>query len=231
MNELIGRVFSFEKTVFPNSSDLYGTLARDGQSPKALMISCADSRIVPEEIMQARPGDLFVCRNAGNIVPTYANMNGGVSSTVEYAVSALGVRDIIVCGHSDCGAMKALSEPAGLESMPNVAAWLKHGAAAEHVVSTCDPELKGSDRVRAISLENVIAQLAHLRTHPSVARALAAGEMSLHGWFVDIHAGQVLGLDGETDEFVPLRENDNLPVAFPARQRYAPRAKVTGAAA
>ncbi|AKH44123.1 carbonic anhydrase [Altererythrobacter atlanticus] len=231
MNELIGRVFSFEKSVFPKSSELYGSLARDGQSPKALMISCADSRIVPEEIMQARPGDLFVCRNAGNIVPTFATMNGGVSSTVEYAVAALKVRDIIVCGHSDCGAMKALAQPELLEGMPNVAAWLRHGAAAEHVVSTCTPDLKGAERIRAISLENIIAQLAHLRTHPSVATALASGEMSLHGWFVDIHAGQVLGLEGKTNEFVPLREHEQLPVAFPAAARYPARPAYAGEAA
>ena len=220
MNNWIGRVFSFEKTVFPESSELYGSLARDGQSPKALMISCADSRVVPEQIMQARPGDLFVCRNAGNMVPTFATMNGGVSSTVEYAVSALKVRDIIVCGHSDCGAMKGLAQPELLQGMPNVAAWLRHGAAAEHLVSTCTPELTGAERIRAISLENVVAQLNHLRTHPSVATAIAAGEMSLHGWFVDIHAGQVLGLDGETNEFVPMREDVRLPVAYSARVRY-----------
>src|SRR5690606_18158596 len=152
---------------------------------------------------QARPGDLFVCRNAGNMVPTYATMNGGVTSTVEFAVVALNVRDIIVCGHSDCGAMKGLAQPELLEKMPNVAAWLRHGAAAEHVVSTCRPELKGAERIRSISLENVIAHLNLLQTHPSVSTAIAAGEMSLHGWFVVIHAGQVLGLDGETNEFVP----------------------------
>ncbi|GFM30084.1 carbonic anhydrase [Novosphingobium sp. PY1] len=221
MNELIGRVFSFEKTIFPASSDLFGKLATQGQEPKALMISCADSRIVPEQIMQAQPGDLFVCRNAGNIVPPFATMNGGVSSTVEYAVAALGVRDIIVCGHSDCGAMKALSNPVGLDKMPNVAAWLRHGSAAEHIVTTCHPELGERERVRAISLENVIAQIAHLRTHPSVAAAIARGEMSLHGWFVDIHAGQVLGLDGDSGEFVALREDRELPVALKARTRIA----------
>ncbi|MXO66647.1 carbonic anhydrase [Altericroceibacterium endophyticum] len=220
MNELIGRVFSFEKTIFPNSSDLFSKLTTDGQSPKALMISCADSRIVPEQIMQAQPGDLFVCRNAGNIVPPYATMNGGVSSTVEFAVAALKVRDIIVCGHSDCGAMKALSQPEMLEGMPNVAAWLRHGAAASHVVDSCQPDLEGTERVRALSLENVMAQIAHLRTHPSVAAAIARGEMALHGWFVDIHAGQVLGLNGETGEFVPLREDEELPVALPARARH-----------
>lgn len=219
MNELIGRVFNFEKTTFPASSELFGKLATHGQSPKALMISCADSRVVPEQIMQAQPGDLFVCRNAGNIVPPFATMNGGVSSTVEYAVVALGVRDIIVCGHSDCGAMKALSDPSGLGGMPNVAAWLRHGTAAETVVSTCQPNLEGGERVRAISLENVTTQINHLRTHPSVAAAMARGELALHGWFVDIHAGQVLGLDGTTGEFVPLREDCELPVAIPARPR------------
>jgi carbonic anhydrase len=102
MNELIGRVFRFEQQVYPNQGDLYGKLASQGQSPKALMISCADSRIVPEHVLQADPGDLFVSRNAGNMVPAFAQVNGGVTATVEYAVMALGVRDIIVCGHSDC---------------------------------------------------------------------------------------------------------------------------------
>ncbi|GMM61708.1 carbonic anhydrase [Novosphingobium pituita] len=221
MNELIGRVFSFEKTTFPQSSDLYSQLSTHGQEPKALMISCADSRVVPEQIVQAQPGDLFVCRNAGNMVPSYSTMNGGVSSTVEYAVVALGVRDIIVCGHSDCGAMKALAAPEAPEGMPNVVAWLRHGAAAEHVVSSCSPHLEGKERVRAVALENVIAQIAHLRTHPSVAAAIARGEMSLHGWFVDIAAGQVLGLDGDTGQFVPLREDRPLPVALPAAVRVA----------
>jgi len=221
MNELIGRVFSFEKSVFPDSSELYAKLATDGQSPKALMISCADSRIVPELIMQAQPGEIFVCRNAGNIVPPFATQNGGVSSTVEYAVVALGVRDIIVCGHSDCGAMKALSKPESLSSMPNVAAWLRHGTAAQHVVDTCYPHLHDGDRVHAISLENVVAQLAHLRTHPAVSAAIVRGEMALHGWFVDIHAGQILGLDGVSGRFRPLREDQPLPVAVPSSQRPA----------
>ena len=221
MNELIGRVFSFEKTVFPQSSELYGQLSAHGQTPKALMISCADSRIVPEQIMQAQPGDLFVCRNAGNMVPSYSTMNGGVSSTVEYAVVALGVRDIIVCGHSDCGAMKALAAPETPQGMPNVVAWLRHGAAAEHVVSSCSPHLHGTERVRAVALQNIIAQIDHLRTHPSVAAAIARGEMSLHGWFVDIGAGQVLGLDGDTGQFAPLREDQPMPVALAAAPRFA----------
>lgn len=221
MNELIGRVFRFEKQVFPDRRTLYSKLATDGQSPKALMISCADSRVVPEQIVQAEPGDLFVCRNAGNIVPPYATMNGGVSSTVEYAVAALGVRDIIVCGHSGCGAMTALLHPEMLDGMPNVSAWLRHSHAAQQVVRHSYPHLEESERLRAITLENIVAQLAHLRTHPSVAAGIARGEISLHGWYVDIHAGVVMGLDGETGRFVTVSEDQPLPVALAAAPRRA----------
>lgn len=221
MNELIGRVFSFEKQVFPNQQALYSKLATHGQSPKALMISCADSRVVPEHIIQADPGDLFVCRNAGNIVPPYATMNGGVSSTVEYAVAALQVRDIIVCGHSDCGAMKALVNPEMTSGMPNVAAWLRHSHAAKCVLDSSYPELENGAAVRAASLENVVVQIAHLRTHPSVAAGIARGEIALHGWFVDIHAGQMLALDGVTGRFLPVRDDAPLPVALPAAPRIA----------
>jgi carbonic anhydrase len=221
VNDLIGRVFRFEKQVFTPQAALFAKLSTDGQSPKALMISCADSRVVPEHIMQAEPGDLFVCRNAGNIVPPYATMTGGVSATVEYAVLALGVRDIIICGHSDCGAMKGLDSPDALDRMPNVAAWLRHSKAADDVVRQCYPPMDSRERIRAVAMENVVAQLAHLRTHPSVAAGIARGEIALHGWFVDIHAGQVLGLDGVTGRFMPLRQDLPLPVALPAAQRLA----------
>jgi carbonic anhydrase len=221
MNELIGRVLRFERDVFSINSELYGKLAKDGQEPKALMIACADSRIAPEHVMQAEPGDLFVCRNAGNIVPPFAQMNGGVSSTVEYAITALGVRDIIICGHSDCGAMKAVAEPELTVDMPNVAVWLRHSDAAGRVVRDAYPHLSNGDLVRAISLENVIAQLAHLRTHPSVAAAVARGEVALHGWFVDIHDGQISALDGTTGQFMPVREDEPLPVALRAERRVA----------
>ncbi|WCM27630.1 carbonic anhydrase [Sphingomonas sp. QA11] len=222
MNDLIGRVISFEKQVFPNHSALFAQLVSDGQSPKALMISCADSRVVPEQILQAGPGELFVCRNAGNIVPPFSNHNGGVSSTVEYAVMALGVRDIIVCGHADCGAMKALMNPAGLERMPNVAAWLRHSDAACSVVNDCYPsDMEDAERVRAAALENVVAQIAHLRTHPSVASAIARGELALHGWFVDIREGVILALDGETGRFATIADDRPIPVALVAAQRLA----------
>jgi carbonic anhydrase len=230
MNELIGRVFDFQKNVFPQKSALYQNLAANGQSPKALIISCSDSRVVPEEILQAAPGDLFVCRNAGNIVPPFSNANGGVTSTVEFAVMVLGVRDIIICGHSDCGAMKALMKPGSLESMPNVAAWLRHSDAAFSVVRDGYPELSGPEQARAAALENVVVQLAHLRTHPSVASGIARGEIALHGWFFDIHHGVVLALDGVSGRFEEISEGNPMPVALAAQKRFAAGESVLEAA-
>lgn len=221
MNELIGRVLSFQRDDYPRQSGLYGQLAANGQRPSTLMISCADSRVIPEEMMQAGPGELFVCRNAGNIVPPFATQNGGVSSTVEYAVAALGVRDIVVCGHSDCGAMKALMAPEMLNGMPNVAAWLRHSSAAREVVCCSYAGLEGPNAARAAAQENVVIQLAHLRTHPSVAAGIARGEIALHGWFFDIEKGEVLALDGTSGRFVAVREGMDMPVALPAATRRA----------
>lgn len=221
MNEVIGRVFKFEKQVFARHADLYGRLADKGQSPKALMISCADSRIVPELILQAEPGDLFVTRNAGNIVPPFSQANGGVSSAVEYGVMALGVTDIIVCGHSGCGAMEGLLRPGALDAMPNVAAWLRHSQAAHGVVRKCYPDLSGRELLRALTLENVVCQLAHLRTHPSVAAGIAQGTIALHGWFVDIHSGSIHALDEGTGQFSAVRDDTPLPIALPHAARLA----------
>ena len=223
MEPFLERAALFRGQIFPAQSALYERLASHGQSPKALMISCADSRVVPELITQAAPGDLFVCRNAGNIVPPFSQANGGVSSAVEYAVVALGVRDIVVCGHSDCGAMKAFSHPEALEKMPNVAAWLRHAHAAHSVVCACYQHLDDHGRTRALSLENVVVQINHLRTHPSVASGLAKGELTLHGWFFEIETGRILAFNGETEQFELVVEGRSLPVALSPNRRLAAR--------
>jgi carbonic anhydrase len=186
-------------------------------------ISCADSRIVPELILQAEPGDLFVTRNAGNIVPPFGQVNGGVSSAVEYAVVALGISEIIVCAHSDCGAMKALLQPGALEGMPNVAAWLRHAQAAQRIAHNCYPQTgHGDELIRALTLENVGVQLNHLRTHPSVAAGIARGEIALHGWFVDIHRGVIQAMNTAGD-FETISEGRAVPVALPRSERLAAR--------
>ncbi|QIG80414.1 carbonic anhydrase [Stakelama tenebrarum] len=215
--EIVGGVARFQGDVFPQQQELFRALAREGQRPSTLMVSCADSRVVPELITQSEPGDLFVCRNAGNIVPPFAQKNGGVSSTVEYAVMVLGVSHIIVCGHSDCGAMKAFFNQEALESLPNVKAWLSHAEPAYEVVRTCYHEHEEKDQIHALTLENVAIQLVHLQNHPSVAAALAAGKVSLHGWFFDIESGRILALNAEGD-FVDFEPGQELPVAVPARK-------------
>jgi carbonic anhydrase len=229
LNEFLGRVARFQDDAFSPQADLYRRLARDGQSPKALMISCADSRVVPELITQASPGELFVCRNAGNIVPPFSQANGGVSSVVEYAIMALGVTDIVVCGHSDCGAMKAFLQPEKLATMPNVAAWLRHSHAAHSVVCSAYPNLEEKAHVRALALENVVTQINHLRTHPSVAAGLAKGELTLHGWFFDIETASILALDGDSGRFVAMNE-DNQPIAVRPQRRLAADAQIMLAA-
>ena len=223
MADIIDAASRFQGEVFSRDKALYQRLAREGQSPNALVISCADSRVVPELIAQAGPGELFVCRNAGNIVPPFGQMNGGVSSAIEYAVVALGVSDIVVCGHSGCGAMKGLRNPEALEAMPNVAAWLGHASAARRIVCEAYPaDMDDEDALKALALENVRAQVDHLKTHPSVAAKLAAGQVRLHGWYFEIETGAILALDGESLAFAPIIEGRPAPVAFAPAARVAP---------
>ncbi len=195
LDRLLAGAQRFRTDVFPRDRALYEELAR-GQAPHTLFIACADSRVSPDLITQARPGELFVLRNIGNIVPSYGEMLGGVSAVVEYAVSALGVTDIVVCGHTDCGAMKALADPdaARLDEMPTVRSWLQNAAAALPVARTLAaraPDGDGVDPMRLLIEQNVLLQLAHLRTHPSVAARIAEGRLFLHGWTYDIVNGEI----------------------------------------
>jgi len=218
MERLVEGLRRFHGNVYPGRSEEFRTLATKGQSPKTLMISCADSRVVPELITQSEPGDLFVCRNAGNIVPAWQEANGGVSSTIEYAVVALGVTDIVICGHSDCGAMKGLMAPEALTTMPSVQKWLGHAAAAAETVKACHPHADDEQTLSAMIEENVIAQLVNLRGHPSVAAAMAKGQLRLHGWVYDIESGGIRALDGNDSTFKETVPGDPLPVADHGRQ-------------
>jgi carbonic anhydrase len=220
MDHIIDGVARFRSDVFPRQRPLYQQLVKDGQHPKALVISCSDSRVVPEIITQSDPGDMFVCRNAGNIVPPYGDMMGGVTAAIEYAVVGLGVEHIVICGHSDCGAMKALLHPEALAEMPNVAAWLGHCKCAQSVfLHAHDGTQSDKDAARVLAMENVVAQLTHLRTHPCVAARVATGQLALHGWLFDIESGTVLAVDGETGIFSAIDADVDLPVALPVARR------------
>ena len=216
MQHIIEGFLSFQKEIFPQRKELFRSLA-SSQNPKALFISCSDSRLVPELVTQQEPGQLFVIRNAGNIVPPFGPEPGGVSATIEYAVVALGVTDIVICGHSNCGAMKAIADNANLEPMPAVSHWLRYSDAAKAVVEKKSWD-KPIDKVNAMVQENVFAQLSNIKTHPSVAVGLRNNSLRLHGWVYDIESGKILALDKATKTFVSLSEN---PEVFFVESRVA----------
>ena len=224
MERILHGVMRFRMEVVPRRLGLYRELA-NGQRPQALFIACADSRVAPELITQADPGELFTCRNAGNIVPPYGQATGGVSAAIEYAVMALGVRDIVVCGHSDCGAMKGILHPEALAGMPTVRTWLNHAEVARRVVEANGPTV---DKLQALVEENVLAQLDHLRTHPSVAAHLAAGDMTLHGWVYSLETSEVRAFDAEQHRFVPLGSTAVPAVSARRRPIAARRGDVRG---
>lgn len=203
--DLLHGVQRFKTDIFPERQELYCQLA-NGQSPRTLFITCADSRISPELLTHQPPGNLFVLRNIGNIVPAYGNSFGGVTSAVEYAVSALKVSTIIICGHSDCGAMSALIHPEKVASMPAVKKWLQYAETAHAVTDALSATDVGPESIQTLTEHNVLLQLAHLRTHPSVAAALARKEIILQGWYYDIPKGKIYVLDEETRNDMTVNE-------------------------
>ena len=208
MKDIIDGFLRFQREAFPERVKLFKDLANQ-QNPRALFISCSDSRLVPELVTQREPGDLFVIRNAGNIVPSYGPEPGGVSASVEYAVAALQVSDIVICGHSDCGAMTAIATCKCLDHMPAVASWLRYADSAR-VVNEARQHQDQPSKVASMVRENVIAQLANIQTHPSVRLALEEGRVTLHGWIYDIASGLIEAFDGGTGAFVSLADNPDV---------------------
>jgi carbonic anhydrase len=204
MEHVVSGTLRFKRDVFPGHKELFGELA-NGQSPEVLFVTCADSRIDPNLVTQTKPGELFICRNAGNIVPPHVSQAGGVTASIEYAVAVLGVQHIVVCGHTDCGAMKGALATEALSDLPHVKEWLEHARSAVEVVKArhgnCGPE-----HLDEVTRENVLAQLQHLRTHPVVAARLRRGDLHLHGWVYVIETGEVVCHDEASDVFMPMEE-------------------------
>src|SRR6201994_4163836 len=167
--ELKAGIRRFRTDVYPKHAEIFRKAASESQAPHALFVTCADSRIDPELITQSGTGDLFVTRNIGNLIPAYGEMLGGVSAVIEYAVMALKVQHVVICGHSDCGAMKALLNPESVEKMPTVRSWLKNAHAALSVAETLHERMPSGDLLEELTEQNVLLQMRHLRTHPSVA--------------------------------------------------------------
>ena len=206
MQKLIDGIHKFQNDVVRPQKEFFGRLA-NGQNPETLFITCSDSRIDPNQITQTKQGELFVIRNAGNFVPTEG---GGEAATIEYAVAALKVREIIVCGHTHCGAVDGLMNPKKLETLPRVAQWVQQAAATRQVMLQNYAHLTGPALLNAAVQENVLTQLDHLRTHPAVAAGLSAGTLRLHGWVYKIDTGEVFSYDPTERQFLPVNKAPQL---------------------
>ena len=187
VEKFLGGISRFQKHVYPEHQDLFENLAM-GQRPEALFITCADSRIDPCLLTQTKPGELFICRVIGNVVPPWPETIGGVSATIEYAVGVLRVPEVIVCGHTDCGVVRGALNPEALAAFPSVTAWLRYVEVEHH-----EP--------LALTEGNVVAQLKNLRTHPTVAARLEQGDLGLHGWVYHIGPGAVTIYNEESRTF------------------------------
>ncbi|GMV96319.1 MAG: carbonic anhydrase [Phycisphaerae bacterium] len=216
MQKLVDGVHTFQRGVFGSQRAFFEKLV-GGQRPMAVFITCSDSRISPNLITQTQPGDLFILRNAGNIIPAYgAGGGGGETATIEFAVSVLKVPDIIICGHSHCGAMKALlGPPAALEDMPATRAWLNNAEATRRIIREKYQHLEGGALLTACVEENVLVQLENLRTHPVIAAGLARKTVNLHGWVYKLETGEVFVFNPEQGQFLPLADHRTTPVEPP----------------
>ena len=220
MQKLVQGLHTFQSEIFKRQQDLFQRLA-SGQHPETLFITCSDSRICPNLITQTGPGDLFVVRNAGNIVPTYGGTVGGEVATIEYAVAALGVKDIVVCGHSHCGAMKGLLAPEQLDELPSVKSWLGHAETTRRLIRDNYGHLEGPALLSATIAENVLVQIEHLRTHPAVSARLARGDLGIHGWMYKMETGEVFQFDHVEGQFRPVAERATPGTASRSTRRLA----------
>ena len=216
MQKLIQRIHRFQEENFRPLQGLFEQLSK-GQNPETLFITCSDSRIDPNLLTRSKPGDLFILRNAGNIVPPHGAANSGEAATIEFAVAALGVKDIIVCGHSHCGAMQGLLKPEMVEPLPAVAAWLAHAETTRRIVRDNYGHLDGNRLLTATVEENVLVQLENLRTLPAVASRLVRGDLHLHGWVYKIETGEVFAYDFTNGQFVPVAQYDPSEAALQRR--------------
>lgn len=202
IERMLNGVRRFQENVFPEARERFEALAA-GQRPTALMITCSDSRIAPHLFTQTDPGDLFVIRNAGNLIPPYDTGVSGEAATIEYAVTVLKVPHIIVCGHSHCGAMQGALSGVCATELPAVASWIGYAQPSLLRLRTAGVDLRGAGALDRLVESNVVTQLEHLQTHPCVRRAVESGALELHGWVYRFHEGEVLIYDAASEHFAP----------------------------
>ncbi len=209
MEQLVRGVHFFQNIGFREREELFSKL-KHGQKPEACMITCSDSRIVPNLITNSEPGQLFIVRNVGNLVPCYGTSNNGEMAAIEYAVVELGIEDLIVCGHSGCGAMQALlnlMNPGAVSRTPSVTQWLRHADATLEIIREHYAHLEGEALLKAAAEENVLVQLEHLRTLPVIAARISSRRIRLHAWMYKIESGEVYYFDADVEQFVAFGAN------------------------
>lgn len=225
MHHLLPGIHQFTTQVYGKEQEFFQKLA-NGQSPRVLFVSCSDSRVDPSLITQSQPGELFVLRNAGNMIPPFGASNGGEAASIEYAVSVLGVEHIVVCGHTHCGAMKALLQPQDTEALPLVKEWLRYAESTRRVITENYQHLKDDDLLTAAIKEHVLMQIENLQTHPAVAAKLQRGDLTLHGWVYRLETGDIHAFCSETSMFVPLGEQvAKTGIPAPLQKRRNPKPK------
>jgi carbonic anhydrase len=208
MKKLVKGFLKFRTEVFGKKKELFTRLS-ESQAPRALFITCSDSRIDPTLLTQTDPGELFILRNAGNLVPPYGSMQGGSTATIEYAMAVLKVPHIIVCGHTDCAVMKALLHPENVQDLPAVKEWVGQAETTRRLMREYYSDLRGNARLIKTTQENVRSQLDHLRTHPSVAVLLRQKKVDLHGWVYSIATGDVWVYDFVSEGFISLLDKSS----------------------
>ncbi len=207
MQKLIQGIHKFQDEITSAQEDFFKKMAK-GQDPDVLFITCSDSRINPNLFTQTDPGELFILRNAGNLIPPYGEHNGGEAATIEFAVQGLEVKDIIICGHTHCGAMKALLDESLLEGAPAMKRWLEFAKGTKDVLLSHYQHLEKEKLAIAAVEENVLMQIENLRTHPSVAKKLLKGNLRIHAWVYKIENGEVFKFHQEEEQFVSLSKKD-----------------------
>jgi len=202
MRKLIKGLRAFKDNYFSTHLELFAQLSHD-QKPRVLFITCSDSRIDPNLITQTEVGELFVIRNAGNIIPPFGATNGGEGATVEYAIQALGIEQIVICGHSHCGAIKGLLKLNKLqEDMPLVYNWLQYSESTRRLVQENYSHYSDQQLVEVAVAENVLTQIENLKTYPIVRSKLEQGKLEIYGWIYHLETGEVLAYDLETHAYV-----------------------------
>jgi carbonic anhydrase len=204
MQKLVKGIHSFRNGYFASHRQLFEQLATSGQHPETLFITCSDSRVVPNLITNAAPGELFIIRNVGNVVPR-TDLPGGTAAAIQYAIEVLKVENVIICGHTQCGAMQAILNPERLEKLAYVKRWLAQTDRVRQVIEERYAHLGAEARVTAAVQENVLTQLENLREYPFIAERLESNSLRISGWVFDISAGNIWDYDPEASEFLPLR--------------------------